>query len=93
LLLLWGFSAIITPLKFLGTSLLVGFEAFKMLFKLSLLSLVVQILGVFFFVKVFDFAYVILALIIADFIEIGIMWLFMIPRYRSKMLNKEALSA
>jgi hypothetical protein len=54
---------------------------------------VVQILGVFFFVKVFDFTYVILALIIADFVEIGIMWLFMIPRYRSKMLNKEALSA
>lgn len=93
LLLLWGFSAIITPLKFLGTSLLVGFEAFKMLFKLSLLSLVVQILGVFFFVKVFDFTYVVLALIITDFVEIGIMWLFMIPRYRSKMLNKEALSA
>ncbi len=91
LLILWGFSAFITPLKFLGTSLLVGFEAFKVLFKLSLLSLVVQIAGVFFFVQFFDFTYVIVALILADLLEIVIMWFVFIPRCKSIIRVKDPL--
>lgn len=82
LLLLWFVFAAIAPIKYLGTSLLVGCEAFKPLFKLNLLSLVIQMAGVFFLVGNFDFSKALIALIVADAFEIIAMWFYLLPRHR-----------
>jgi O-antigen/teichoic acid export membrane protein len=80
LIMWWFVSAAVAPLKFFGTSLLVGFEAFKPLFKLSVLSLVVQSLGVLLAGNFFGLLYVVPALIVADLLEAALMWGLLLPR-------------
>ena len=80
LLILWFVSAALAPCKFLGNAMLVGFEAFKPLFHLNLVSLATQTVGVYVMARFFDLPMVLLALIAADLIEIAVMWFVLLPR-------------
>ena len=71
-------------------SMLVGFEAFKPLFKLSVLSLVVQSVGVLAAARWAGLPYVLLALIVADAVEAAIMWFRLMPRYVSETRRRVA---
>lgn len=90
LIALWFVSALLAPVKFLGMSMLVGFEAFKPLFKLSVLSLVVQSVGVLAAARWAGLPYVLLALIVADAVEAAIMWFRLMPRYVSETHRRVA---
>lgn len=90
LIALWFVSALLAPVKVLGTSLLVGFEAFKPLFKLSVLSLVLQSVGVLLAAIWMGLPYVLLALIVADVVEAAIMWLRLMPRYVAQRVEEKA---
>jgi len=81
LIALWFVSAALAPLKVLGTSMLVGFEAFKPLFKLSIASLLTQMVSVVIVASYFGLSYVPLALIAADLLEIAVMWFHLLPRF------------
>lgn len=89
LIALWFVSAALQPLKVLGSSMLGGFEAFKPLFKLSIVSLVTQMVCVVAVASLFGLPFVPLALIAADLLEIVVMWFFLLPRYVSAQ-NRQA---
>lgn len=83
LIVLWIVYALISPLKFLGTSMLVGFEAFKPLLKLDMVSLALQVIAVYVLASYFGLGYVLFALIAADLLQMAFMWIYLLPRYIS----------
>lgn len=80
LIALWFVYAALSPLKFMGTAMLIGFEAFKPLFQLSVASLATQVVCVLVVGTWLGLPYVPLALIAADVLEIAVMWLYLLPR-------------
>lgn len=80
----WFVLFLLNPIKYLGTSILVGFEAFKSLLKLSVVSLTVQTAGVYYLATHHDLPTVLFALMAADLIEGAVMWGYLLPRYLSR---------
>lgn len=80
----WFVLFLLNPIKYLGTSLLVGFEAFKPLLKLNLVSLTVQTVGVYYLATHQALPTVLFALMAADLIEGVVMWGYLLPRRLSR---------
>lgn len=80
----WFVLFLLNPIKYLGTSMLVGFEAFKSLLKLNLVSLTVQTVGVYYLATHHELPTVLFALMAADLIEGAVMWGYLLPRHLSR---------
>jgi O-antigen/teichoic acid export membrane protein len=90
LLQFWVIYMLMYTVKSVGTSLLVGFEAYKPLLKMSVASLTLQLALLWWLPGRFGVEAVIWCLLASEALELMTVWLLLLPRYLRKLSPKAA---
>ena len=92
LLQIWIVYVLMYAMKFVGTCVLVGFEAYKPLLTMSATSLSIQVLLLWWLPARFGVEAVIWCLIASEAFELMTVWLYLMPR-RLRMLSSKTATA
>lgn len=92
LLRFWVVYALMYAVKFVGTCLLVGFGAYKPLLKMSVSSLLIQVVLLFTLPEYFGVSAVIWCLWASEFFELTAVWLYLMPGHLRLLKTSQVTS-